>query len=199
MRTVSYSFDMGPIKPKDIKNILKKKSSGSSPGPDGITYGLLKLLPTTHHFMATLFNKVLESETPPSSWAESNVFLLHKKGDTSVSANFRMIALSSCTGKITNDLVNTEFQKAFLKGKNGCVEHNQVLHEIISHSQANNRTVHITWFDLEDAFGSVSHDLINLTQQRNLIPVEIQTYICYLYSTLRDQMTFKTQNRISDR
>ena len=152
---MSHSFDMGPIKPKDIKNILRKKSSDSSPGPDGITYRLLKRLPTTHHFMATLFNKALESGTPPSSWAESNVVLLHKKGDTSVPANFRMMALSSCTGKIfhqiiadrlhdfiiNNDLVNTEFQKAFLKGKNGCVEHNQVLHEIISHSKANNRTV----------------------------------------------------------
>ena len=82
-------------------------------------------------------------------------------------------------------------KKHFLKGKNGCVEHNQVLHEIISHPKANNRTVHITWFDLEDAFGSVSHDLINLTLQRNLIPVEIQTYICNLYSTLNGRVTTK--------
>ena len=155
--------------------------------------------------MATLFNKVLESGTPPSSWAASNVVLLHKKGDTSVPSNFRMIALSSCIGKIyhqiiadrlhdyiiDNELVNTEFQKAFLKGKNGCVEHNQVLHEVISHSKANNRTVHITWFDLEDAFGSVSHDLIKLTLQRNLVPSEIQTYILNLYSALNGRVTTK--------
>lgn len=83
---------------------------------------------------------------PPSSWAESSIKLLHKKGDTDTPSNFRMIALASCTGKlfhqliadrlhdfiVNNNIVNTKLQKAFLKGKNGCVEHNQVLHEIIT-------------------------------------------------------------------
>ena len=29
-------FDLGPIRPRDIKSILSKKKAGSSPGGDGI-------------------------------------------------------------------------------------------------------------------------------------------------------------------
>ena len=42
-------FDMSPITPRMIKNILKKRSSSSSSGEDGITYYHLKMLPSTHH------------------------------------------------------------------------------------------------------------------------------------------------------
>ncbi len=196
--TLNSEFNLDSIKPKDIKNILKAKSSTSAPGPDGILYGLLKNLPSTHHFMATLFSKILVSGTPPSSWSDSKITLIHKKQSTDIPSNFRMIALASCVGKIyhqvlaersdgfikSNKLIDTTYQKAFLSGKNGCVEHNQVLHEIIRHSKSNNRTVHITWFDLEDAFGSVPHHLIELTLKRNNFPPSKCKYISNLYSSL---------------
>ena len=119
----NHTFSMDPIKPKEIKSILKHKTSNSAPGPDRITYGILKKLPTTHHFMATLFNKITSHGLPPSSWCNSNIILLHKKGDTDIPSNFRMIALASCVGKlyhqifadrfdsylVNNQLINTTF------------------------------------------------------------------------------------------
>ena len=36
------AFVMDPFTPKSIRNLIKSKSNNSSPGPDGITYGLLK-------------------------------------------------------------------------------------------------------------------------------------------------------------
>ena len=51
-------------------------------------------------------------------------------------------------------------QKAFLSNINGCMEHIKVLQEVIQDAKANKKTVHISRFDLTDAFGSVSHGLV---------------------------------------
>ena len=47
-------------------------------------------------------------------------------------------------------------QKAFIEGINGCVEHIEVVQEEIQHARLSKKTVHITWFDLTDEFGSES-------------------------------------------
>ena len=163
-------------------------------------------MPCTHHFMATLFTRILQTGEPPSSWSECRITLIYKKKLTNDPANFRMISLSSCVGKIfhqaladrfdtfikDNNLIDTSFQKAFLKGKNGCIEHNQVIHEVIRDAKHRKRTVHMTWFDLEDAFGSVPHDLIHLTLSRNKFPPAIRQYILNLYSSLKGTVVTKS-------
>ena len=82
---------MTAIKPRDVKEILKKSNQNSAPGPDGVPYGILVKLFTTHHVLATLYNKVLEYGAPPETWSESIIKLIHKKGDAKDPRNFRMI------------------------------------------------------------------------------------------------------------
>ncbi|KAI8512078.1 hypothetical protein Bbelb_111780 [Branchiostoma belcheri] len=203
-QTLETTFDMSPIRPKDIKAVLSisKRCSTSAPGPDGIMYGHLKHLPACHLFLSTLFSKLLASGDPPTSWSSCNVSLLHKDGSPEAGENFRMICLTSCVSKIfhqilserwanymtCNGLIDPETQKAFLTGINGCVEHVQVMREIIAHARKNRRTVHITWFDLADAFGSVEHELIYYQMERNGFPPIITTYIKNLYSRLRGKV-----------
>ena len=124
------------------------------------------------------------------------VKLIHKKGETSLPSNFRMIALSGCIGKLyhlllaerlttyltKNKLIDPELQKAFLPGINGCIEHNIVMEEIIKDAKHRKNTCHITFFDLEDAFGSVPHSLIDLTLERNHVPPVIRKYFHNLYT-----------------
>ena len=102
---------MDIIKPKDIKKILLDCNKKSSPGPDGIPYGILLKLPTIHHTLATLYNKVLLHSCPPSSWSESVIKLIHKKGSTEDPTNFRMIALTNCTGKLFHLILAQRFTK----------------------------------------------------------------------------------------
>ena len=169
-------YNMSSIKPKDIKAILKQKKATSAPGDDGLLYGLLRNLPSTHHFMATLFTKILLCEpNPPESWSKSKVVLIYKSGTTDKPENFRMISLTSCVSKVfhqvlanrtgayltKNGYIKSDVQKAFLKGINGCIEHNIVLQEAIAFSKNRKKTLHVTFFDLADAFGSVSHSLIS--------------------------------------
>ena len=138
-------FDNSPIKPRDIKKVLSKAKKNSAPGPDGVSYGVLLKLESTHHILATLFNKVQSLGSAPPSWGESVVKLIHKKGATSDPSNFRMIALTGCIGKTyhlilakrltdyltANNLIDSTMQKAFIPGINGCIEHNAIMEEAI--------------------------------------------------------------------
>ena len=202
-------FNMDPIRPRDIRSILKKSNKKSAPGPDGIPYGILLKLSSTHKVLATLFTKVLQHGAPPSCWAESLIKLIHKKGSTDDPTNFRMISLTSCVGKlyhlilsqrtteylVNNKLIDPEIQKAFLPGINGCIEHNLTLEEIVKDARVNKRTLHITFFDLQDAFGSVPHSLIQHTLERNLFPQPVQDYLRRHYNNTKSIVvtpTFKT-------
>ena len=75
-----------------------------------------------------------------------------------------------------------------MRGFSGCPDHNLILNEIINHAKFKNRTVHITWFDLEDAFGSVSHDLIPICLDRMHIPANVRDYIVALYGNLKGKV-----------
>ena len=68
---------------------------------------------------------------------------------------------------------------------NGCVEHNIILDEIVKDAKMRKKTVHITFFDLADAFGSVPHNLIIHSLQRNNFPPEIINYIHQFYSNIQ--------------
>ena len=85
-------------------------------------------------------------------------------------------------------LIDTGTQKAFIRGLSGCLDHNVIMQEIISHCKAKKRTVHVTFFDLEDAFGSVSHDLIPVSLERMHIPENVRSYIVSLYKNLRGKV-----------
>ena len=76
-------------------------------------------------------------------------------------------------------------QKAFLPGINGCIEHNAALDEIIKDARNKKRTLHDTFFDLADAFGSVPHSLISETLKRNSLPPNIVTYFENCYSNCK--------------
>ena len=74
-------FDMGPIRPRDVRAVLSRKKPRSSPGDDGILNGHLANLESTQHFLATLFTKtLLSSPTPWEGWGSSSIVLIHKGG-----------------------------------------------------------------------------------------------------------------------
>ena len=192
-------FDLSPITPSLIKGILRSRSSGSSPGDDDISYHHLKKMPCTHHFLATLFSKILlESHPPPSAWCCARIKLIHKGGDTSKPANFRPIALTSVVGKLLNKIIatrleefllenkiiNPSLQKGFLSGINGTMEHIFSLSAIIDNARQNKLPLALTFIDLRNAFGSVSHTYIKDILEYVKLPNEVQFYVSTLYANL---------------
>ena len=94
---------------------------------------------------------------------------------------------------VQNGYLDPKIQKAYIEGVNGCVEHITVIQEIIQHSRLNHKTSHTTWFDLEDAFGNVSHiKLIPYVMKYYNIPSQIVNYIVSLYSKLFGKVVTET-------
>ncbi len=118
----------------------------------------------------SLYNKILISGMPPSSWTGSKVSLIYKKGETANHVDFQMIALSCTFGKmfhkvlanrtvahmIDNNFLDPTIQKVFIQWINGTIKHNILLQEIIKHARANKHTAHIS-FGIY-AFSSFSPD-----------------------------------------
>jgi hypothetical protein len=153
---------MSPIRPRDVTSVLKNANHKSSPGPDGVPFGILYHLPSTHHVMATLFNKILATSAVPTQWGESIIKLIHKKGTTDDPGNFRPIALSNTVIKTfhlilanrtttyltNNKLIDPSIQKAFLPGISGCTEHNAVMEEVIKHIKSKKNLQHTLHFSI---------------------------------------------------
>ena len=197
--TATEEFDDSPVTPGVIKALLKKCPSVSSPGVDGISYSFLKRLPSCHHFLATLFSKILlESNEAPPIWCSGKMILIHKKGDSSSPANFRPIALTSVIGKLlhkiiarrleryclANDILDPSIQKGFLRGINGTMEHIFAVTSIIEHAKSNGMPVSMSFLDLRNAFGSVSHQLIHDILFHIKVPTSIRSYVASVYSQL---------------
>ncbi len=141
---------------------------------------------------------LFDSPKPSPLWQKSKISLIYKRNEPDNPKNFRPIALSSIAGKIYhqilsnrildyligNNYIDSSMQKAFIHNVNGTIEHNQLLQEIISHARVNKRTCHITFFDLKDAFGSISHNLIDHCLGRYSIPENVRVYIRELYSNI---------------
>jgi len=203
-------YEQSEIRPCQVKEILKGKSPNTAPGEDGVLYGVLAKLPSIHHILATLFTKTNESSLAPASWASSLVVLAYKDGDPMDPAMFRMIALTSTMGKLyhqlksermakfmrENSYIDETSQKAFLKGINGCVEHIQVIQEIIQDAKHRKKTVHFSWYDLSDAYGSIPHNLIEFSLKHYNVPQAEISYIMNLYSQLKGKIV--TEQWMSD-
>jgi hypothetical protein len=148
------------------------------PGPDELMNGVLLRLPLTHSFLTTLYSRwLLEDPDPSAKWCQSEIKLLYKDGDENDPVNFRPISLTSCIGNIhhqiladrmtvylsSNGLIDTTVQKAFMRGISGCMDHNLILQELLAYTRKEKKMLHCMFFDLADAFGSVSHDLIKIS------------------------------------
>ena len=203
----SVQYNLDPYKPKYIKQALFKKCNSSAPGEDGIVYGYLKRMPFLHKVLATAFTCIRDKGEAPERWGKSRVILIKKdeNGSDQDPSNFRMISLTLNIGKLYHSLeaqrtidfmVGNKYldpisQKAYIDGINGCVEHVTVIQEVIQHAKINHRTVHMTWFDLEDAFGSISHVLIPFVMNYYNIPTRITRYISNLYTKLKGMVCSK--------
>ena len=145
----------------------------------------------------------------PDGWETSSV-LLFKKGNVAVADSFRRIGLSPIFSKmfnyfhardiasyaVSNNFIDTTFQKAFIRGVEGWLEHTTVLAELVKDTRSRARTLHFTSLDLKDAFGSLSQDLIKCVLKRVHIPQPFISYISNLYNRL--STTVRTKRGATD-
>ncbi|GBN97857.1 putative RNA-directed DNA polymerase from transposon X-element [Araneus ventricosus] len=97
------------------------KAHDTSPGPDGITYNMLRHLNTASlSSLLLLFNRIWTEQEYPSQWHEAIVIPILKPGkDSSNPLNYRPIALTSCLCKTLERMVNARL--VFELEKQGCI------------------------------------------------------------------------------
>ena len=78
---------------------------------------------------------------------------------------------------INNGYVNTSIQKAGVPGFPGCIEHTTILWDRIKTAKNNKTELHVIWLDLENAYSSVRHQLLEKATEFFWIPEDIKNLI----------------------
>ena len=188
----------------EFYKVLYAKRNAAAPGRDGIPYVVYKKLPAAG---LALFRAITANwkESIPVSWAQAAVVLIYKDDDPSDPSNYRPIALTSCSGKIffslwakrleqymlKNKYFKRSKQKGFLHGISGCTEHISLLKAAFKDAKKHQRQIVVSWIDLKNAFGSVSHNLIQFAMKWYHIPEEFAEIIFAYYNMLRASIVGK--------
>lgn len=163
-----------PITQDEIILSLSKCKLNKAPGPDGIRSEFYKYLPDNWLlFLECLFNRILESESFPTSWTEIHATMIHKKGDKNNPSNYRCISLVNSITKIFTQIlydrltqwaeesrVLPEFQSGFRRNR-GCRDNVFILNSIIQIKLSQpKRNLYAFVIDFVRAFDSIKHSLL---------------------------------------
>ncbi|KAK3528499.1 hypothetical protein QTP70_000472 [Hemibagrus guttatus] len=101
------------IRKDEVRKALKRMKSGKAVGPYDIPVEVWKCLgEAAVEFLASLFNRVLESERLPEEWKRSVLVPIFKnKGDVQSCSNYRGIKLMSHTMKLWKKVVEARLRK----------------------------------------------------------------------------------------
>ncbi|KAK3562277.1 hypothetical protein QTP86_033344 [Hemibagrus guttatus] len=101
------------IRKDEVRKALKRMKSGKAVGPDDIPVEVWKCLgEAAVEVLASLFNRVLESERMPEEWRRSVLVPIFKnKGDVQSCSNYRGIKLMSHTMKVWERVVEARLRK----------------------------------------------------------------------------------------
>ena len=201
----AFSFDTSPITLADVDRALRNKRNKECPGFNAPTYVPYKRIPALRELLVIIFNLVLTKKHIPQTWASAYMVLIAKSDKTHLPSEFRNIALSNVEGKLffsiighrlqtymrENKYINLTIQKGFMRGVSGCVEHNFSVHALIKDAKRNRKTIIAVLLDLANAYGSVSHNLIQHALEWFHVPELIRAVIFNYYDKLRAMIVTK--------
>ena len=186
-------WDSCPISAEEVKAQLQRLPSASAPGPDCLPYSVWKAIDQTGSLLARILEVCRRERKIPSAWKKSITILLYKKGDEGIPSNWRPISLQSAIYKIyaavwakrlaswaTEAGAISPSQKGFVPGE-GCLEHSFLARSLMEDARRNKRPLHLVWFDLRNAFGSVPHRLLWFSMRSIGVPEEVVSILMDIY------------------
>jgi hypothetical protein len=195
-----------------FKFVIDSRNVTSAHGTDGIGYWALKAYPKgASKMMAMLSKIILKYGFMPSTWNSSRTVLIYKKGDEMLLKNWRPLTITSCLYRVWTcalahclQEVNQENkifdpnQKGFIRGIDGCLEHSNMISEVIADSNRSRRNLYIITIDLKDAFGSLSHQYIRYMLKETNLPEEIQEVVMRSYEEgfTKVRINYEESNKI---
>ena len=163
-------FDDFQITQEEVSKSVRKLSTNSSPGPDGIPNILIKkggffLM----SFIVYFFRLLLLSGKLPLEWKIANVVAVHKKGSRKECQNYRPISLTCCFCKLFESILKTAMvdylmhnnllshtQHGFLPRRSCTTALSSYLEEITTRID-NKQCIDSITLDFSKAFDSVPH------------------------------------------
>jgi len=171
----------------ELQGALRKCRNRSAPGPDGISYTVLKKVPEEILLqLALLFSRCLAHGYFPKRWKEAHGVMLAKPGkDTKQPCNYRPISLLSTMGKLFERIVArrlsehfriegfiNDWQCAYQSGKEAA-DITYRLGEEVRLAKAKGWVTTVVSLDVEKAFDSVWHDGLRYKLRNLGLPVKL--------------------------
>ena len=100
--------------PIEVSDNLDKLDSNKACGIDGVSPGVLRILPDEWIIIVTLIlNNIFLNALYPSSWAIAKMFMIYKKGCRLLPSNYRGISIINCLPKLYDMILCGRLQQGF--------------------------------------------------------------------------------------
>ena len=183
----SKKFQNSRLKESDFLYILKNRRNASAPGPNRIPYLVYKKCPRLANFLFNIMKSCEKQEVIPIQWRMGHTEFIPKsiKTDCKNILHFRPLSMLNAEGKIfwaliskriynyvvrDNKFIDTSVQKGAIEGTPGCWEHTQSVWNALKDARLRKQSVSSIWLDIQNAFGSLPHELIFFALERYGVP-----------------------------
>ena len=163
-----------PVTKEEVQYVYNGLSD-NSPGSDNVDFSDWKAFDPEGIFLSTLFSAIIRKKMQPDAWRVFRTSLIlkpGKEGESDDVGNWRPIAILDTIYRIFSKVMNRRISRWIREGNlistvqkaigqpDGCAEHNFILTSMEEEATRLNKSIHMVWLDLTDAFGSLPHDLI---------------------------------------
>ena len=171
-----------PVSIDEFDANLAKCKNRSAVGSDGISYSLIKKLPTAYKKkVCSVFSDAIRLGHYPSLWKDAVVKMVSKPNkDAKYAKNFRPISLLSCMGKVLERIIAErlsnymEENNLFSKSQSGFRKHRMTTEQLLRLSEETHaafgkqQVVAALFLDAEAAFDRCWHQGIKYKLKQNL-------------------------------
>ncbi|KAI8485265.1 hypothetical protein Bbelb_370120 [Branchiostoma belcheri] len=195
----SVPMDISPPKWSEITTAIRRARASAAPGPNGVPYRVYKMCPKTLYILWKLMRVAWRKQCVPLAWRRAGGVLIPKEKVSSSIKQFRNISLLNVEGKlfftvlakrlpsylISNNLIDTEIQKAGIPGFPGCTEHASTIWNQIQLARSRKEDLHVVWLDLANAYGSIPHKVIQYALEFFWVPKEVKQMVHNYFSDFK--------------
>ncbi len=195
---------------KEINDAIAKLKVGKACGLDLISNEMLKNSQTSLiKCIEKLFNLCLEGGIYPDSWAYGYISPIFKSEDPTNPSNYRGITITSCIGKLFNNILNSRLDTFLSKNKlinptqigftkdARSSDHVFILKTLIEkYSQNKNGKLYCCFIDFNKAFDSVIHTGLKLKLLQLNVGTRFYRIISAMYENSR--ACVKTNDSLTD-
>ena len=189
--------------PENIKATLRTRSNLSAQGPDALSYAIWKSGGEYAVSLLTwIINVMREFQRFPTSWKRAKTVFIPKEGDPQEPRNWRPITITPTIYRVIMCLISRAMQSlnstkkfindrqhGFTKTPCGAMTHIAVVNELLKHADRAKSSVYAMSIDLRNAFGSVSHKLIEYALRAKGFREDLVTMIMDSYNNATSRYT----------